>query len=97
MRPMHITNYSLPFTEEEAKGLFFAVISQFANLSNHGHFSIEMDVSLVPFEGVEMGPIIGKGSFGSVFKATWSGRVVAIKVCFFSSLLIDNFQTSNMT
>ena len=78
---MHITNYSLPFNEEEAKGLFFAVISPFSDSSSRGQFAIvEMDLTMIPFEGVELGPIIGKGSFGSVFKATWSGRIVAIKV-----------------
>lgn len=80
MRAMHIQNYSLPFGEDEIRNLWFGVISAFQLDNSRGQFSIELDVSLIPFDGVEMGPIIGKGSFGSVFKATWSGRVVAIKV-----------------
>ena len=86
---MHLTNYSLPFTEEEARGLWFAVIKPFQdNMSSRGQFAIiEMDASDIPFDGVEMGPIIGKGSFGSVFKATRSGRLVAIKVMLIILLL----------
>ena len=34
----------------------------------------------VPFEDVEMGPVIGKGSFGYVCRAVYQNKVVAIKV-----------------
>eukprot|EP00049_Salpingoeca_infusionum_P024160 m.15021 g.15021 ORF g.15021 m.15021 type:complete len:766 (+) comp6484_c0_seq1:258-2555(+) len=38
----------------------------------------------IPFEAIELGELIGGGRFGSVFKATWNDRVVAVKktVCF---------------
>ena len=34
-----------------------------------------------PFEGVSLGPLLGKGSFGRVYRALWNGTPVAVKVC----------------
>ena len=34
----------------------------------------------VPFEGVTLGPPVGRGSFGRVYRGTWDGRAVAVKV-----------------
>lgn len=31
-------------------------------------------------EGIELGPKVGGGSFGRVFKGRWKGALVAIKV-----------------
>ena len=33
-----------------------------------------------PISGVKLGPLLGKGSFGSVHYGTWNGAQVAIKV-----------------
>ncbi|KAK9811611.1 hypothetical protein WJX72_006916 [[Myrmecia] bisecta] len=33
-----------------------------------------------PFPDVRVGPLLGRGSFGSVFRGSWSGSAVAIKV-----------------
>ena len=33
-----------------------------------------------PFEGVVLGPLLGKGSFGRVYRALWDGNPVAVKV-----------------
>lgn len=34
----------------------------------------------VPFPGLELGYVIGRGAFGSVFRGTYNGEPVAIKV-----------------
>lgn len=33
-------------------------------------------------EALTLGPIVGRGSFGQVYKATWNGALVAVKVIF---------------
>ena len=33
-----------------------------------------------PFDGVALGPLLGKGSFGRVYRALWDGKPVAVKV-----------------
>lgn len=38
-----------------------------------------MSGRLEPFEGVVLGPLLGKGSFGRVYRALWNGRPVAVK------------------
>ena len=32
-----------------------------------------------PFDGVVLGPLLGKGSFGRVYRALWDGQPVAVK------------------
>ena len=33
-----------------------------------------------PFAGVRLGPLVGKGSFGKVYRGIWDHMIVAIKV-----------------
>lgn len=76
-------NYGMAPSEKDINGVFFAVFSPMASTStSKGTSSAIMDIvdKLVPFEGVDIGPIIGKGSFGSVFKAAYQNKIVAIKV-----------------
>lgn len=39
-----------------------------------------MPPSNVPIEGLQLGPLIGKGSFGRVYRARWHNKPVAVKV-----------------
>ncbi|KAK9916182.1 hypothetical protein WJX75_009766 [Coccomyxa subellipsoidea] len=34
----------------------------------------------LPFEGLRLGPQLGKGSYGKVYRGTWQGKRVAVKV-----------------
>lgn len=74
-------NYGMVPNEKDIKGVFFAIFTHLSPSSRGGVTSMtDIVEELVPFEGVVMGPIIGKGSFGSVFKATLhKSKMVAIK------------------
>ena len=34
-----------------------------------------------PFEGLLLGSLVGRGSFGRVYRGLWKGQVVGVKVC----------------
>ena len=36
---------------------------------------------LVPFDDLELGPLLGRGSFGRVYRGLWEGKPVAVKAC----------------
>ena len=42
--------------------------------------SSEEEENLPPIPGVKLGPLLGKGSFGSVHYGTWNGAQIAVKV-----------------
>jgi predicted Ser/Thr protein kinase len=35
---------------------------------------------IIPVPGVEVGELLGKGSYGQVFRGSWYGKEVAVKV-----------------
>ncbi len=43
------------------------------------------------FEDVQLGPLLGQGGFGKVYRGLWNGAAVAVKVCFvFFSVLFSS-------
>lgn len=48
----------------------------------------EEDATRPPIPGVKLGPLLGRGSFGSVYYGTWNGAQIAVKVSLVSSLLV---------
>lgn len=43
-----------------------------------------------PFSDVKLGPMLGKGAFGRVFRGSWSGKLVAVKVIEYSEDHLDD-------
>lgn len=41
----------------------------------------ESPLGMIPVPGVELGELLGKGSYGRVFRGTWHGEEVAVKIC----------------
>jgi len=40
------------------------------------------------FEDVQLGPLLGQGGFGKVYRGLWNGAAVAVKVCFIIIIII---------
>lgn len=40
-----------------------------------------VDVDSVPFDDLELGPLLGKGGYGRVYRGLRDGEVLAVKVC----------------
>lgn len=34
----------------------------------------------LPFDDLTLGPLVGRGTFGRVYRGEWKGRTVAVKV-----------------
>ena len=71
-------------SSEPRQQLYFGTLeplSAHSGLSS-GHSSSTLDpmTAVPPIEGVQLGPLLGKGSFGSVHYGTWNGKAVAVKV-----------------
>eukprot|EP00878_Enallax_costatus_P013232 GHUV01013833.1.p1 GENE.GHUV01013833.1~~GHUV01013833.1.p1 ORF type:complete len:316 (+),score=72.02 GHUV01013833.1:1980-2927(+) len=43
-----------------------------------------------PFADIKLGPLLGKGAFGRVFRGTWNGKLVAVKVIEYSQEQMDD-------
>ena len=58
---------------------FMSVDSSSRLLAGRGS-SVYSSSSMATVEGLELGHLLGKGSFGSVYYGTWHGAPVAVKV-----------------
>ena len=45
-----------------------------------GRHDIKISTRNQPFDDLQMGPLLGQGSFGKVYRAIWNGAPVAVKV-----------------
>lgn len=61
---------------------------------SHGGNDLNMNIfseaGNVPLKDVEIGPMLGRGSFGKVYKGTWKGSPVAIKLIEHGETLLNN-------
>lgn len=64
----------------DVDGWYFAVFTYLVTNSRGSNSTASSPSDQVPFEDLEVGPVIGRGSFGSVFRAVWSSKIVAVKV-----------------
>ena len=73
-------------SSEPRQQLYFGTLEPFSAHSGlgSGQSSSPLDpiTAVPPIPGVQLGPLLGKGSFGSVHYGTWNGKTVAVKVAF---------------
>ncbi|PNW70925.1 hypothetical protein CHLRE_17g739250v5 [Chlamydomonas reinhardtii] len=51
-----------------------------ASLSQRGSAFTIINTKIDPFDDVKLGPLLGKGSYGRVYRGVWNGAQVAVKV-----------------
>lgn len=87
----HMLTVGIPnfveFMRRKEKSLYFCFITTvehgpMPNASPAGTTQVEAPGAkdVTPFPGVRLGPLVGKGSFGKVYRGIWNNDVVAIKV-----------------
>ena len=74
----------IPSAEDSGKGIFFVSMHELSMLSRSSTVSssILSDISFreVPFSDLELGTLLGKGGYGSVYRGTFEGQPCAVKV-----------------
>ena len=80
--PIGVPSY-VPSAEDSGKGMFFVSMHEVSMLSRSSTLSsILSNTSLrePPFPDLELGTLLGKGGYGSVYRGTFEGQPCAVKV-----------------
>ena len=81
---MHLSGRNGTQATECDQHAFDGVIYTAGNIQQSRLMRYRAEPSLAPthpFDDVELGPMLGQGSFGKVFRGIWNGAHVAVKVC----------------
>ena len=73
----------MPSVEDSGKGIYFVTMQELSMLSRDSTVSsILSDISMrePPFPNLELGMLLGKGGYGSVYRGTFNGQPCAVKV-----------------
>lgn len=82
MLPIGVPSY-MPSSEKSGRGLFFVsmhAMSPMATTASTCSTLSETYLRQVPFEGLELGTLLGKGGYGSVFRGRYLDQRCAVKV-----------------
>lgn len=80
--PIGVPSY-MPSVEDSGKGIYFVTMRELSTLSRNSTVSsILSDISMrePPFPDLELGMLLGKGGYGSVYRGTFNGQPCAVKV-----------------
>ena len=80
--PIGVPSY-VPSAEESGKGIFFVSMQELSQLSRASTVSsILTDISNreTPFPDLELGTLLGRGGYGSVYRGSYNGQECAVKV-----------------
>ena len=73
----------VPSAEASGKGIFFVSMQEQSLLSRGSTVSSvlsEASMREPPFPDLELGTLLGKGGYGSVYRGTYNGQPCAVKV-----------------
>ena len=73
----------MPSVEDSGKGIYFVTMQELSMLSRQSTVSsILSDISMrePPFPDLELGMLLGKGGYGSVYRGSYNGQPCAVKV-----------------